>query len=222
MSQLLNNLNSFIDEINSLNTTIDIVLATKYADLNHIAEISNANDQIIFGENRVQSGEKKQIAFPEIKNPWHFIGHLQRNKVKKVIGNYNLIHSVDSIRLMDEINKQSFASDKTSNILLQINPLEESSKSGFNETNIFTAMEHSESLANINIKGLMVMAPLSNDPAPIENTFKKSRQIYDKIKSTNQNLEHLSMGMSNDYKIAINEGSTMVRIGSIIFKDVIN
>ena len=66
------------------------------------------------------------------------------------------------------------------------------------------------------------MAPFSDDPKPIENTFKKSRQIYDKIKSTNQNLEHLSMGMSNDYKIAINEGSTMVRIGSIIFKDVIN
>lgn len=109
MSNLTDNLSNFISEINQINRNIDIVLATKYANLDQIGAISKTNETVIFGENRVQAGEEKQRAYPSISNPWHFIGHLQRNKVKKVIGNYDLIHSVDSIRLIDEINKQSQA-----------------------------------------------------------------------------------------------------------------
>lgn len=222
MSQLLNNLSSFINEIKTYHSPIDVVLATKYASIENIGEITSQNKTIIFGENRVQSGEEKQTAYPNISNPWHFIGHLQRNKVKKVLGNYALIHSVDSIRLMDEIEKQASTKNITSNILLQINPLQEESKSGFSEDEIYAAIDHSKSFTNTSVTGLMVMAPLSNDIKPIENTFKKSRSIYDKIKKEHKELTHLSMGMSNDYKIAINEGSTMIRIGSIIFKDVNN
>lgn len=110
----------------------------------------------------------------------------------------------------------------TSNVLLQINPLEDPAKSGFNEPDLYQAIEHSQSLTNVSVLGLMVMAPLSETPEPIEKTFKKSRQIYDNIKLEQSSLTHLSMGMSNDYKIAINEGSTMIRIGSVIFKHVSN
>ena len=222
MSQLLSNLNDFISELNTYHTNIDIVLATKYASINDINTISTANSTIIFGENRVQEGKEKQTAYPNIQNPWHFIGHLQRNKVKQVLGNYQLIHSVDSIRLMDEIERQATIKNIRPNILLQINPLQEASKSGFNDTEIFKAIEHAQQFSMTTVTGLMVMAPLSDNPKPIENTFKKSRSIYDKINNESMPLTHLSMGMSNDYKIAINEGSTMIRIGSIIFKHVNN
>tara|TARA_A100001015_G_C14960231_1_gene700549 strand:+ start:883 stop:1539 length:657 start_codon:yes stop_codon:yes gene_type:complete len=198
---------------------VDIVVATKYATMTDIGIISEHFPTLTFGENRVQQGEEKQTQYPDIKNPWHFIGHLQRNKVKKVIQQYNLIHSVDSERLISEIDKESKKANQITNILLQVNPLQETTKFGFNETSIFSAIDNSSSLTNIRIKGLMSMAPFSSNTEEIKKTFKKTRNLYDKIISNGLQLEHLSMGMSNDYEIAISEGANMIRVGSFIFND---
>lgn len=218
MSTIEKNLDELFNTLRSMNSSVDVVVATKYASLNDIKILADIKHPIIFGENRVQHGEEKQLAFPEISNPWHFIGHLQRNKVKKIINNYDLIHSVDSLRLMKEIHNQSLKQTKVTNVLLQINPLEESTKFGFNSETIYEAIEHSHNLPNISIQGLMTMAPHTENIKLIEKTFKTSRDLYDSIKIDGKRLKYLSMGMSNDYKIAINEGSTMIRIGSIIFK----
>lgn len=193
------------------------MIASKYATLEDIKVISDEFPSIAFGENRVQQGEEKQTAYPTIHNPWHFIGHLQRNKVKKVIQNYALIHSVDSERLLTEINASSEKHKQKTNLLLQVNPLEDHAKFGFNETNIFEAANHAQSLEHINIIGLMCMAPFDSSNEIIKKTFKKTRQIYDKLKKDGLHMEKLSMGMSNDFKIAIDEGSNMIRVGSIIF-----
>ncbi|RAP25001.1 YggS family pyridoxal phosphate-dependent enzyme [Candidatus Marinamargulisbacteria bacterium SCGC AG-343-K17] len=214
MSHLIENINQLKKSIPS---SVTIVVATKYAGLDDIKTISDHCPNIIFGENRVQQGQEKQDAYPNIKNPWHFIGHLQRNKVKKVIRNYDLIHSVDSERLMVEIDNESKKNQQITNILLQVNPLEEDSKFGFNETTIYDAIKTAKKLSNINVKGLMSMAPFDTDTATIKKTFKKTRAIYDKLKSDELQFEHLSMGMSNDFEIAIEEGANMIRVGSKIF-----
>ena len=196
---------------------VTVVIASKYATLDDIKTISDEFPTIAFGENRVQQGEEKQMAYPSIQNPWHFIGHLQRNKVKKVIQNYTLIHSVDSERLLMEINDASAKKNHKTNLLLQVNPLEDQAKFGFNETSIFEVANRSQTLKHIHIIGLMCMAPFDASSDIIKKTFKKTRQIYDKLKSDGLPMEQLSMGMSNDYKIAIDEGSNMIRVGSIIF-----
>ncbi len=216
MSHLIENIHKLKA---SIPEHVDIVIATKYANLNDIETISKHFPNLIFGENRVQQGEEKQNAFPTISNPWHFIGHLQRNKVKKVLKNYALIHSVDSERLMKEINNESNKKQQITPILLQVNLLEEKSKFGFNEEMLLSISENITNFENITIKGLMSMAPLSSNEAEIKKTFEKTRQMYDKLKLNGFPLEHLSMGMSNDYQIAIDEGANMIRVGSIIFND---
>ena len=129
------NLIKNIEKIQSyIPNDVTIVLATKHATTEDIRIISDHFPNIIFGENRVQIWERKTNAFPNIMNPWHFIGHLQRNKVKKVIGNYKLIHSVDSIRLLKEIDTVS--ENNQTDLLFQVNPEEEESKFGFNELSI--------------------------------------------------------------------------------------
>ena len=214
MSHLIKN----IDKLkNSLSDDITIVIATKYASLDDIKVISDSFPDLAFGENRFQQGEEKQSAFPNLQNPWHFIGHLQRNKVKKVIQNYDLIHSIDSERLLIEVNQASQKNNQKTRVLLQVNPLEEDSKFGFNETSIYEAANMSKTLDNVHVMGLMSMAPFDSDTTIIKKTFKKTRTIYDKLKNDGLQMEQLSMGMSNDYKIAIDEGANMIRVGSIIF-----
>ena len=215
MSKLINNIAKLKAEIPS---NVEVVLATKYASIDDIGIISSEYENIIFGENRVQSGDEKQQHYPNIKNPWHFIGHLQRNKVKKVLQNYALIHSVDSLRLIDEINGQSEKKQITSNILLQLNPINEESKFGFGINELNKIENQLMDYKHLNIRGLMTMAPHTENVKDIKKTFKESRKVYDKMKLNGFNFNFLSMGMSNDYKIAIDEGSNMIRIGSIIFR----
>jgi pyridoxal phosphate enzyme (YggS family) len=215
MSKLINNIANLKTEIPS---NVEVVLATKYASIDDIGIISNKYEDIIFGENRVQSGDEKQQHYPNIKNPWHFIGHLQRNKVKKVLENYTLIHSVDSLRLIAEINTQSEKKQIISNILLQLNPIEEESKFGFGINELSKIESQLMDYKHLNIQGLMTMAPHTENVNDIKKTFKESRKVYDKMKLNGFNFNFLSMGMSNDYKIAIDEGSNMIRIGSIIFR----
>lgn len=215
MTKLISNISNLKAEIPN---NVEVVLATKYASIDEIGVISNKFENIIFGENRVQHGEEKQQHYPNIKNPWHFIGHLQRNKVKKVLEKYNLIHSVDSLRLVEEINNQSEKKQIVSNILLQLNPIKEESKFGFGIKALKEIEDKLLAYKNINIQGLMSMAPHTENMNDIKKTFKESRKVYDNMKLNGFNFNFLSMGMSNDYKIAIDEGSNMIRIGSIIFR----
>jgi pyridoxal phosphate enzyme (YggS family) len=215
MSQIIKNIDRLL---NSIPKAVHVVLATKYATIDDIGTISQSFPNVSFGENRVQHGEEKQNAFPAISNPWHFIGHLQRNKVKKVIHNYQLIHSVDSIRLLNEINEQSKKSNQTTSVLLQLNPIQEESKFGFNKEGLMAASDELLSYQNIDIKGLMTMAPFTDNMQLIKKTFKETRDVYDNMIKYGFNFNYLSMGMSNDYKIAIEEGSNMIRVGSVVFK----
>ena len=177
---------------------------------------------INFGENRVNELVQKFNLLPKDIN-WHMIGHLQTNKVKKIIPFISLIHSVDSLKLIDKIENESEKFDKKTNILLQVHIAKEKSKYGFNfeEVRDFFKNQLDESYKNINIVGLMGMATFTNNKNQIRKEFKKLKILYDEIKSisqkNNQKIKILSMGMSSDYKIAIEEGSNMVRIGSLIF-----
>ena len=177
---------------------------------------------INFGENRVNELVQKFNLLPKDIN-WHMIGHLQTNKVKKIIPFISLIHSVDSLKLIDKIENESKKFDKKTNILLQVHIAKEKSKYGFNfeEVRDFFKNQLDESYKNINIVGLMGMATFTNNKNQIRKEFKKLKILFDEIKSisqkNNQKIKILSMGMSSDYKIAIEEGSNMVRIGSLIF-----
>ncbi|MGC6366642.1 MAG: YggS family pyridoxal phosphate-dependent enzyme [Candidatus Marinamargulisbacteria bacterium] len=197
---------------------VQVVLATKYANPTDIAEISAAYPAIIFGENRVQHGQENQAANPNIQNPWHFIGHLQRNKVKKVLQNYSCIQSVDSIRLIEEINSTALKLNQTAEILLQVDLMNQDTKFGFTEEEAYHVSELLPNMSNLKVKGLMCMAPHTDNTKEIKKTFASTKALYDRLKSDGLQMEILSMGMSNDYKIAIEEGSNMIRVGSIIFK----
>lgn len=167
------------------------------------------------GENRPQELRDK-YDLKEVTVNWHMIGRLQSNKIKYVINRASLIHSVAELSLMDEVNNHALKNDKVVDILLQINPYCEISKQGFNEVELQEALMKAKALTNLNVKGLMCMAPLSEDETVIENTFAKAKIWYDKY---NDNFEYLSMGMSNDYILALKHGSNMLRIGSLLFQE---
>ena len=150
---------------------------------------------------------------------WHMIGHVQTNKVKYMAPYVHLIHAVDSFKLLKEINKQAKKHDRNINCLLQVKIAEEDSKFGLSEEDL-TQLIQSEALTqleNITIKGLMGMATFTSDQNQIATEFEKLKSIFDRLQTTNPELETLSIGMSGDYQLAIEKGSTMVRIGSSIF-----
>ena len=209
------------DLLNLQRNDITLVAVSKTKPVEEIKKKYNEG-LINFGENRVNELVKKFNLLPKDIN-WHMIGHLQTNKVKKIIPFISLIHSVDSLKLIDKIENESKKFDKKINILLQVHIAKEKSKYGFNfeEVRYFFKNQLDESYKNINIVGLMGMATFTNNKNQIRKEFKKLKILYDEIKSisqkNNQKIKILSMGMSSDYKIAIEEGSNMVRIGSLIF-----
>ncbi|QNL20816.1 YggS family pyridoxal phosphate-dependent enzyme [Hyphobacterium sp. CCMP332] len=174
-----------------------------------------------FGENKVQELLPK---FEELPKDilWHFIGHLQRNKVKLIIPFVHLIHSVDSLRLMKEINKQALKEDKIIDCLLQLFIAKEETKYGLDEDELKGILDdHLEKFKNVNVKGLMGMATFTEDQSIIDSEFRYLKEKFDAIKKDytlpNLNMDILSMGMSHDYQIALKNGSNMLRIGSTIF-----
>ena len=170
-----------------------------------------------FGENKVQELEYKYNNLPQDIN-WHMIGHLQSNKVRKVIPIVSLIHSVDSLKLLKVINKESKKFDKVTNCLIQVNISKESSKYGFKESELgFLNQESMSEYQNIKFKGLMGMASFTDNESIIKNEFNNLKNIYNNIRKEIDDFNILSMGMSNDYKIAIESGSNMIRVGSKIF-----
>lgn len=192
---------------------------TKYHDLEETKEVIE-NGITNLGESRVQDLLKK---FDEIEEPvnWHFIGHLQTNKVKYLIGKVALIQSVDSLKLLRKIDAESKKQDEITNVLIQYNLTGEEQKYGFSEDETDEWIDTAKSLKNIKIVGIMGMGPNTSDNDKIREVFRQLKQIYDKINSNvsseNINMEILSMGMSEDYPIAIEEGANLVRIGSKIF-----
>lgn len=172
------------------------------------------------GENRVQEIMNKYHELHDLPVKWHMIGHLQKNKVKYIIDKVELIHSVESIELAAEINKRSSQHNIISNILIELNIGEEESKFGINEDSVYDFVGSLEQFENIKIMGLMTVAPFCDNPEDVRWVFKKMKEIYDKISSMdlkNTQMKYLSMGMTNDFEIAIEEGSNIVRIGTAVF-----
>ena len=197
------------------NITLVAVSKTKPVEL-----LNEAYDQgqRIFGENKVQEMVDKFEKMPkDIK--WHMIGHLQTNKVKYIASFVSLIHGVDSLKLLREINKQATKHNRVIDCLIQIKIASEDTKFGMtlNDLQLLLKSDEFKNLDNIRIKGLMGMASFTTDNLQIESEFKYLKSIFDQIKKKYSDIEILSMGMSNDYKLATKNGSNMVRIGSHIF-----
>jgi PLP dependent protein len=192
-----------------------------------LSELYNKG-QRAFGENYVQELVEKHATLP-LDIEWHFIGHLQSNKVKYIAPFIHTIHSVDSLKLLQEIEKQAVKYNRNINCLLQFHIAEEESKFGFNtdlsqETREGGGISDENSLKmlkNVKICGVMGMATFTDDKTQVQLEFQKLKQIFDGLKNTlfkdNNDFQHISMGMSDDYKLAIQHGSTMVRIGSLLF-----
>ena len=205
-----NSLNSIKDEIDK---KVKIVVVSKTRSKKEILDIYN-KDHRDFGENKVQEILEKHEKLPnDIR--WHFIGHLQTNKVKYIIPFISLVHSVDSLKLLKEINKRAKAKNKIINCLIQVKIANEESKYGFKINEISDVMNYASELEHILIKGLMGMATNTDNNNLIDKEFKLLNTEFKKYKSKIFNV--LSMGMSNDYKLAISNESNMIRLGSIIF-----
>ncbi|WP_149276014.1 YggS family pyridoxal phosphate-dependent enzyme [Pareuzebyella sediminis] len=174
--------------------------------------------QRIFGENKVQEMVGKWERLPK-DIEWHMIGHLQRNKVKYIVDFVSLIHGVDSLKLLKEINKRAKKSNRIVNCLFQIHIAEEDTKFGLDRFELFDIIGSTEfaQLEHIKIVGLMGMATFTDNTNQIRKEFKNLKSLFEELKTQLPSISTLSMGMSGDYRIAIEEGSTMVRIGSSIF-----
>jgi len=168
-----------------------------------------------FGENYVQELVDKQASLP-LDIRWHFIGHLQSNKVKYIAPFVHLIHGVDSFKLLQEINKQAIKNNRVIDCLLQVHIAQEETKFGMDEHELADAIDAAATLSNVNIKGLMGMASFSSDTQVLKNEFNHLQSLYQKYQ-LNNTFSILSMGMSSDYTLAIESGSNLVRIGSLLF-----
>ena len=206
-----------LKEIRTVKATVVAVSKTK--SIEAIKELYDLG-QRDFGENYVQELVEKQASLPEDIR-WHFIGHLQTNKVKYIAPFVHLIHGIDSIKLLKEVNKQAVKISRKIDVLLQVHIAKEETKFGFDETEINKNFIHElNGLNNICVKGLMGMASFSDNQNLVGSEFKILKRIFDEhseLQTPNFKLETLSMGMSADYKIALEEGSSMIRIGSLLF-----
>ena len=175
----------------------------------------------IFGENRVQEVQKK---VPVLKSEnsdsvieWHLIGHLQKNKAKYAVRLFDLIHTVDSVELAEEINTQAEKIDKIQKVLVQVKLSIEETKHGASEEELIPLLKKVQGMSNIQLEGLMTIPPFWEDPEKTRPYFRHLRELLDKAENAGCILTELSMGMSNDFEVAIEEGATMVRIGTALF-----
>ncbi len=196
-----------------------IIAVTKYFGVDKLIEAYNDGLRD-FGENRVQDALSKFEGLSnEIKqnSRFHLIGHLQSNKVKKAVGAFDLIHSVDSLKLAEAISKEALSKNIVQKILLQVNNANEEAKSGFSVKDLQESFKEIISLKGIKVEGLMNIAPIT-DEADLRRLFKGMHDLKIQLENEyNYELKELSMGMSNDYKIALSEGATMIRIGRKLF-----
>lgn len=200
---------------------VKLVAVSKTKPIEVILEFYEAGHKA-FGENKVQELVEKYEQMPK-DIEWHFIGHLQSNKVKYIASFVHLIHGVDSFKLLQEINKQAAKNDRIIDCLLQMHIAEESTKFGFDESEVFEVLQDSdfEALENVRIAGVMGMATYTDDTQQVRREFHQLQQIFEALKNRffegQDSFKEISMGMSGDYELAIEEGSTMVRVGSLLF-----
>jgi pyridoxal phosphate enzyme (YggS family) len=195
---------------------IQIIAVSKNFGINEITEASKAGI-IDFGENKVQELDTK---FAQLGNKltWHFLGHLQRNKVRFAVNSADYIHSVDSLMIAIDINSRAEKINKIQKILLQVKTTNEETKSGLtDESEIMDIAWYCKELKNVELKGFMTIGPLTDDREAIRRSFRYMSSLRDSLKEDGLHLKELSMGMTSDYDIAIEEGATMLRIGTAIF-----
>ena len=199
-----------------------ILVAVSKTKPNELIEEAYSSGQRIFGENKAQELKNKAEVLPK-DIEWHFIGHLQSNKVKYIAPYASLIHSIDSLKLLTEVNKQAQKNDRIIDCLLQFHIAMEESKFGLSLEEVEELLTSNEfsSLKNINIVGVMGMASFINNEEQVRNEFASLKHIFNQLNNgffqRSETFKTISMGMSGDYKLAIEEGSTMVRVGSSIF-----
>lgn len=218
------NINDILLDIKKLSPypeKVNLVAVTKYVDIETIKDVLKGGAHIL-GENKVQVLTKKyeELSNYSINHKWHFIGNLQKNKVKYIASFIDMIHSINKLSLAEEINKRAKEHNRTIEVLIEINLFQEDSKEGYDYQDFLNDIPALLSLENIKIKGLMTMAPYTDNEDFIRSGFKKLRELRDELNILyfNNSLTELSMGMSNDYKLALEEGATLIRVGSKIFE----
>ncbi len=211
---------------------VTLIAVTKTVGMEKIKEAVDIGLRI-FGENRVQEAQKKVPGLKSEINPpsppfseggmgglrieWHLIGHLQKNKAKYAVQLFDLIHTVDSMELAEEINRQAEKIDKIQKVLVQVKLSGEETKQGASEEDLAPLLARVKSLSNLQLKGLMAIPPFFEDPEKTRPYFRRLRELRDEAEKAGCDLTELSMGMSNDFETAIEEGATMVRIGTALF-----
>lgn len=201
----------------TLPESVTLVAVSKTKPVSALMEAYDAG-QRIFGENKIQEMAKKYEKMPK-DIEWHMIGHVQTNKVKFMAPFVGLVHGVDSLKLLQEIDKQALKINRTIDCLLQIHIAEEETKFGLNQKELeeLLCSEVYKNMTRVKVKGLMGMATFTDNQEQIKREFNFLKSVFDKAKAENPSFETLSMGMSGDYELAIDCGSTMIRIGSSIF-----
>ena len=202
--------------------SVELIISTKYVDAGIIRILSELGISCI-GENRLQDTERKKEELNDLDLKWHMFGHLQRNKVKKAVRIFDLIHSVESVTLANEINKESEKLGKNTRILVEVNVSGEETKYGLSPEETIHFLYEINSLERIKVEGLMTMAPIVDDPEIYRPMFKGLRELSERIRDENiQNMEMniLSMGMTQDFEVAIEEGANLVRVGSAVFEGI--
>lgn len=202
----------------SLPENVTLVAVSKTKPVSDLMEAYNAG-QRIFGENKIQEMTEKWQEMPK-DIEWHMIGHIQSNKIKYMIPYVKLIHGVDSLKLLKEINRLGNRWQKKVDCLLQISIADEETKFGLNENELAEILHYiktDKTATNVNLVGLMGMATFTDNQEQIREEFVHLKSIFDKVQAENNNFQILSMGMSGDYQLAIDCGSTMIRVGSSIF-----
>ena len=215
--EVIDNIRQSALKVNRDPAEIGLVAVTKTVPINRIIEAVNTGLNVL-GENRVQELTEKYAQLPGIE--WHLIGHLQTNKVRYIIDKVSLVHSLDSLTLAEEINKRALAGGRTIAALVQVNVAGENTKYGLNLAETVDFIETVRKLPGLAIRGLMTVGPYVSDPEEIRPVFRKLKMLAEQVKTMDLpgvEMKHLSMGMSNDYKVAVEEGATLVRVGSVIF-----
>lgn len=205
-------------KVNRNPADITLVAVSKTVDI-EIIKAAYALGQIDFGENRVQALKPKSEALPQAR--WHLIGQLQTNKVKDVIGRACLIHSLDRWKLAEEIDRQARSRDILVPALVEINIVGEEQKAGMEPADVESFLDSIGQLKNIRLQGFMTMAPLLDDPEDARPVFRELSVLYQRLRTRryeNIDLRYLSMGMSQDYEVAVEEGANIIRVGTAIFQ----
>jgi len=218
LAEVRSNIAKACEKVGREPSEVTLLAVSKTKPIEMIREAMAAG-QRAFGENYVQEIEEKYAVLGDNAD-WHMIGHLQRNKVKYIIGKVSLIHSVDSLRLAEQIQKEAEKHSVTVRVLLEVNVANEESKWGFTPDETVEAVKAVAAMPNVHVCGLMTSAPITEDAESNRVYFRQLRKLFDDIKAMNienVDMQVLSMGMTGDYTVAVEEGSTLVRVGTGIF-----